>query len=666
VSQAPADIHNAALAHLRSNNSKAAEALLLAYLADNKTDHIALSLLGHSLVKQQRPSEAIEVFQQIVELRSDFADAHGNLGLALQREKRHKESIAALKQAVAIDSGYHDAWHALGNQLIQSGEREDGIQCLVKAEQTDPFAQEMAKISAAMSKKEFAMAERSCRQILQRNGNHPGAIAIMAQLASQQNAWDAAEKMLQQGLKYSPYNLGLWHKLADVSSQLGRHEQRLQAGLRCVELLPGKANLESMLGSSYANCGKYSKGLEAYDRAAKLAPADANVQVQRGHILKTLGRREEAIAAFRRSLDLRESNGVAYWALADFKDFQFDDSDLANMAKILEDEVVAPEHRSQAGFALGNALESRGEYEQAFARYTSANTLRPNVNFDGEGFKTTSLEAREIFTREFIDSFDPLPVESPRPIFIVGLPRSGSTLVEQILASHSLIEGTMELPNLPRMIEQLNKDSLSSGQPLQQFLTTLSTEQRISYGNKYLADTAIFRTDKPFFIDKLPPNFRLVGFIHLLLPQAIVIDARRHPLDTGVSLFKQHFAAGHDFSYKLEDIGLYYNEYLTMMDHWDEVVPGKVLCQQYSDLVQDTENSVNKLLNHCGVEFEQQCLQFHSNTRAVHTASSEQVRKPIYTSGLDSWKNFQPWLSPLVSTLGEQTLSRQYGQSHNT
>jgi tetratricopeptide (TPR) repeat protein len=665
VSHTPTDIRNTALSHIRSNNSEGAESLLLGYLATNRDDHIALSLLGHSLVKQRKLDEAISVFREIVELRPDYADAHGNLGLALLQQQRDAESIVAFKRAVEIDSEYHDAWHALGNQLIRAGDRAAGVQCLIKAEQTDPFAPQMAKVATAMSAKDFALAERHCRQVLQRNGHHPGAVAIMAQLASQQNAWNAAEKMLQQALKHSPYNLGLWHKLADVSSQLGKHEQRLQAALRCVELLPGKANLESMLGSSYAHSGQYQQGLDAYDRAAKLAPTDANIQIQRGHILKTLGRRAEAMAAFRKSLELKKSNGVAYWALADFKDFQFDEDDMVDMAQIVDDESASPEHRSQAGFALGNALESRGDYEQAFTRYCMANQLRPNVNFDGDAFKATSGEAREIFSKSFIDSFTPLPMASPRPIFIVGLPRSGSTLVEQILASHSLIEGTMELPNLPRVMEKLNKDSLGSGQTLAQFLTAMTAEQRAAYGNKYLADTAIFRSGKPYFIDKLPPNFRLVGFIHLLLPQAIIIDARRHPLDTGLSLYKQHFAAGHDFSYSLEDIGLYYSEYLAMMDHWDEVLPGKVFCQQYSDLVYDTESSVSKLLNHCGVEFEQQCLEFHSNTRAVHTASSEQVRKPIYTSGLNSWMKFEPWLSPLASTLGKQTLSRSYGQSRN-
>ncbi|WP_019528305.1 tetratricopeptide repeat-containing sulfotransferase family protein [Dasania marina] len=654
----PASHHENALQLLGNQQYAEAEQLLRKHLQLNRDDHIALTLLGHSLIRQQRIEGAIAVFKQVCELKPQLADAHGNLGLALQQLQHFDEAITALKKAVALDDNYHEAWNTLGNILMHQGQQQAGSAALIRAEQCDPFAPQIAKIGQAMSAKDYPLAERGCREILQRHGHHPGAISILAQLATQQKQWLAAEQMLQQALDYSPYNLGLWHKLADVSSHAGKHEQRVYAAQQCVNISPGKAHLESILGSSLAHAGQYQQALAAYDSAAQLDPADANIQVQRGHILKTLGRRDAAIAAFRHSIQLRTQNGVAYWALADFKNFDFSAADITAMQAIASDESAPAEHRSQAGFALANALERQGEYHAAFEYYLQANHLRPDAYFDAEQFQKHSQEGRKLFNHELLQPPSGFSHDGPRPIFIVGLPRSGSTLIEQILASHSAIEGTMELPNLPRVMETLYQESLPSGLSIENFIKAMPAEHRAAYGKKYLDDTAIFRKGAPYFIDKLPPNFRLVGFIHLILPEAIIIDARRHPLDTGLSAFKQHFAAGHEFSYNLQNIGCYYNEYLNMMDHWDAVLPGKVYCQHYSEMVNNTEQSVRQLLAHCGVAFEQQCLDFHNNKRAVHTASSEQVRQPIYKSGLGHWQNFEPWLTPLIDSLGEKTLAR--------
>ncbi|MCR8922361.1 sulfotransferase [Dasania sp. GY-MA-18] len=650
--------HESALQLLNSQQFAEAESLLRKHLQLHSDDHIALTLLGHSLIKQQRLAGAIQLFKRVCELKPNLADAYGNLGLALQQQQDFSQAIAMLKKAVALDDNYHDAWNALGNLLMHTGQQQEGAAALIRAEQTDPFAPAMEAVAQAMSKQDYAQAEAGCREILQRHGHHPGAIAILAQLATQQKQWAAAEQMLQHALDYSPFNLGLWHKLAEVSSHAGKHEQRVYAAQQCVNIAPDQAHLASILGSSLAHAGKYQQALDAYERAAQLDPADANIQIQRGHILKTLGRREQAIQAFRHSIALREQNGVAYWALADFKNFDFNADDIAAMQAIAKDETAAAEHRSQAGFALANALERQADYAAAFEHYLQANKLRPNADFDAQQLQKHAAEGRELFGRALLQNKTSLSPNGPRPIFIVGLPRSGSTLIEQILASHSAIEGTMELPNLPRVMETLYQDSRQSGMSIEQFFERIPAENLSAYGQKYLDDTAIFRNGAPYFIDKLPPNFRLVGFIHLILPEAIIIDARRHPLDAGLSAFKQHFAAGHEFSYDLHNIGAYYNEYLKMMDHWDQVLPGKVLCQHYSEMINNTEQSVRRLLQHCGLEFEAACLDFHKNTRAVHTASSEQVRQPIYKTGVGHWQNFEPWLGPLLDSLGEETLAR--------
>ena len=320
---------------------------------------------------------------------------------------------------------------------------------------------------------------------------------------------------------------------------------------------------------------------------------------------------------------------------------------------------VSKDQRCQAAFALAKGYDNDGDHEQAFRWYRKGNDLRPDIDFSpikNREFCDTSIA--EFDADMLASQADPKPT-GPTPIFIVGMPRAGSTLIEQILASHSLIEGTMELmtlPNLERTIRIAGGKKFNKGYP--QSLRKLQSKELAAFGQAYLDETAIYRSSKPYFIDKLPPNFERVGLIHKILPQAIIIDARRHPLDCGLSAYTQHFAGGHEYSYKLEHIGHYFNGYLRFMDHWDKVLPGKVKLVQYENMVRDTENSVREILDHIGVDFEESCLRFFENKRAVKTASSEQVRQPIYTASVGRWRKVSNQLEPLIDSLGEQTMSR--------
>ena len=340
------------------------------------------------------------------------------------------------------------------------------------------------------------------------------------------------------------------------------------------------------------------------------------------------------------------------------KTHSFSDEDTAAMQGLAEDDEIKTELRTQAAFALAKALEDSGQYADAFRWYKKANDLRIDINFESATNREGIDKLISTFTPSLLDTGIPADVGGPTPIFITGLPRSGSTLVEQILASHSQIEGTMELVNLPNIVRLITIDGGKHDFPYPTSLTKFTKEELLAYGQAYMDSTAVYRTDKSFFIDKLPTNFDKIGLIRMILPQAIIIDARRHPLDCGLSCFKQHFASGHHFSYSLENIGHYYSDYLRLMDHWDQVLPHKVQCVQYENVVSNTEETIRKLLEHCGVPFEESCLRFFENKRAVRTASSEQVRQPIYDKSVHYWKNFETELQPLIDTLGQETLAR--------
>jgi hypothetical protein len=340
------------------------------------------------------------------------------------------------------------------------------------------------------------------------------------------------------------------------------------------------------------------------------------------------------------------------------KTWRFRDDDLPLMREIVEDESVKPEQRAQAAFALGKALEDRQQYDEAFAAYRAGNELRPGVSFDPDVQRQGMAEIKLAFDREALRTrAAPLP-RGPTPVFIVGLPRSGSTLIEQILASHSAIEGTMELAALPNLVRRVSIEGGKRNLRYPASMAVFDRAELAGWGQAYLDDTAMYRTNKRLFIDKLPTNFDKVGLIHMILPQAVIIDARRHPLACGFSCYKQHFAGGHPFSYDLAHIGHYYNAYLDLMDHWDAVLPGKVLCVRYESVVSDTERAVRRLLTHCGVGFENACLRFFENRRPVRTASSEQVRQPIYRKGVGQWRHFERHLQPLIDSLGQRTLAR--------
>jgi tetratricopeptide (TPR) repeat protein len=647
---------------IRSGNTQSAISMLRDLLADKPDDEIGISMLGSALLRSNDVDEAVSVFSRAVEMHPRSYAALGDLAFAQMRSGRKQAAQASFTHALKLNDNFYQGHCYLSKLQFEAGDFEAALQSFRNSESCDPNAAEFPKIQAAMSASRFADAEKISRSLLSRQPGYPKAAYTLAHLATTVGAFEDSADILRRSIELYPCDVNLRAALVKSYEETGHYDNALRQAKVIATLDPLAFAPWLIIGRVHGHCGHYAESLEAFDKALALVKDNeneaGNIQLLRGHVLKILGRYDDGIEAYRESIDLVENNGAGWWGLADMKTYRFTDEDLAAMVNVAEEKKARPEQRTQAAFALGKAKEDAGDYAKSFSWYAKANALRPGINFDPATHAAGIDELIRTFSSDLLAKGTRTGPDVPTPIFITGLPRSGSTLIEQILASHSQIEGTMELVDLPNVVRLI---TIAGGKRKQAYPSSLrgfSPEELKAYGQVYLDSTAIHRTDKAFYIDKMPTNFDKIGLVHMILPNAIIIDARRHPMDCGFSCFKQHFAGGHHFSYKLEHIGAYYNHYLRLMDHWQEVLPGKVLTVQYEEMVANTEETVRGLLEHCGVEFEDECLRFFENKRPVRTASSEQVRQPIYNKAVKHWKNYEAELEPLCAALGPEILAR--------
>lgn len=473
------------------------------------------------------------------------------------------------------------------------------------------------------------------------------AIRMLAELAGRIGRYKDAETLLRRAIELSPGFTAARANLALVLYRLNRPTEAIEELATVVAEdpdNPGHANLQA---AAFGRLGQFDDAIALYQRVLTEVPEQPRVWMSYGHMLKTVGRQADGVAAYRRAIDLLPSLGEAWWSLANLKTVRFDDGDIAAMQAALVAPGITDEDRFHLDFALGKAFEDRRDAARAFTHYADGNARRRTaLPYDAD--ETTGYVDRSIarFDAKFFAERAGQGHPASDPIFILGMPRAGSTLIEQILSSHSQVEGTTELPDIPLLARQ------DAAYPVG--LADWSADRLHAAGEAYLQRTRIQRrTDRPMFIDKLPNNWAHVPFILSILPNARIIDARRHPLGCCFSNFKQHFARGQGFSYALSDMGRYYRDYVRLMAHVDAVVPGRVHRVLYEDMVEDTERTVRALLAACGLGFESACLAFHETDRAVRTASSEQVRRPIFREGTEAWKPFEPWLDPLKTALGD-------------
>jgi tetratricopeptide (TPR) repeat protein len=443
---------------------------------------------------------------------------------------------------------------------------------------------------------------------------------------------------------------------AEVLIELHKYQQARQELDRLVREDPGhQLHYQGLQATADVGLGEHERAVALYREVLQGTAADADTHLSIAHALKTLGRREEAIESYRTAAACRPGFGDAYWSLANLKTYRFTEHEFMQLRALQDQSTLATADRYHLHFALAKALEDRSEYAESFGLYERGNALkRLESRYRPEIIENNTRQQIQVCSADFFASRRGCGLTDPDPIFIVGLPRSGSTLIEQILASHSQIEGTQELPNIQQIVANLRgRDPDLTNPRYPRNLAEMQLEEFALLGRQYLSATRIYRTGRPYFIDKMPNNFRHLGLIHLMLPNAKIIDARREPMACCFSNFKQLFAKGQEFTYSIEDIARYYRTYLELMRHWDQVLPGRVLRVQHEDVVEDLEGNVRRLLQFCGLAYEPQCVEFHKTVRSVRTASSEQVRRPIFREGLDQWKHFEPWLEPLRAALGD-------------
>ena len=645
------DLYDRALKKFKAGHAREADMICRRAMPVYRKDPNIMCLLGEISLQLRRPQEAQTWYGKVLKNFNDFPRALEGMGLALLADSRPKEAVDFLHKAVDAAPKRSMTHTALSRALAEAGHAAESEQALRKALTLDPRKAALAEAEQAQLKGRLEQAEKILRDSLARDPDNPQALRMLANLALDANRFKAAHRMLQRAVELNPAFALAWNDLANLYMKQDRYEKALETVQRAIDVDAKMAHSYVMRGNILTKAQRHEEALLAYQQALDVNPANPGALSGMGHVLKTIGRQDESIEAYRQCIAAHPSFGEAYWSLANLKTFKFDEEEVKVMAAMVEEKTLHDEPKINFYLSLGKHYENEKDYKRAFEQIRLGNELRRGHEiYDPVQTQVIHDRIIKVFQPQFLASHDGWGDPDPSPILVVGLPRSGSTLIEQILASHSMVEGTMELPDLSRSIGALNKSSKGKAEYPEAVLK-LDQEQIRALGQGYLESTRRYRTDKPHFIDKMPNNFASIGFLHLILPNAKVINARRHPLDSCLGCYKQLFFKGQSWTYDLFEIGQYYLQYQRIMDHWHEVLPGKVLDVHYEQLVLDQETQTRRMLEYLGLPWEDQCLRFYETERAVNTASSEQVRQPIYTDALNFWRHYESQLGELIEIL---------------
>lgn len=651
-------LKEAQIALTRSDFARAAQ--LTDEVLATSPDHIdALYIAAVAARYQKHYETASRQLEKLKQLSPEFGRAfqeEGHLALAMGQDAR---ALIAYQRACEFNPALEASWRALAGILKKRNDPEQNA-AQAQAERLKNLPRELVAVTGHLFEGKLLKAEQICRHFLHTNPHHPEAMRLLADIAQKYGVLDQAEFLLDSLLTFEPDNVQARFDYINVLRRRSKYEDARKQAKTLYDKDPENPLFQSHYAVEALQTGDYEVALSVFDDILERLPNDHSTLTSRGHALKTVGRQKEAIASYQAAFRSKPDHGDAYYSLANLKTYRFTDDEIGDMLAMLDDQDLSHQNRIYLCFSLGKGFEDRGEFARSFEFYERGNALKKvQCRYDADQMDEELDAQRNICNADLFEQHTGHGDPAPDPIFIVGLPRAGSTLLEQILSSHRQVDGTLELPNILTLSHRLRggkRVSAETGYPKNLF--DMTEEKCAEFGAQFLSETQIHRKGAPYFIDKMPNNFRHIALIRLILPNAKIIDARRHPLSCCFSGFKQLFAEGQEFTYGLEEVGRYYRGYEALMEHWSNVQPGKILRVQYEDVIADTEAQVRRLLEFCNLPFEQSCVEFYKTDRAVRTASSEQVRQPINTQGLDQWRKFESFLAPLREALGEDLLAR--------
>jgi len=604
----------------------------------------------------QQPKQALESLEKLKAQQPAYARAHQEEGHNLKQLGNFRGAARAYQRAVDLNHALIASWRELAALHKRENNQPEFAIAQAEYSRLSRLPPELVSVTSLIHEGRLYRAEKLCRAFLQKQPHHVEAMRLLALLGVKLFVYDDAEFLLESCVEFAPDYWLARYDYVNVLHKRQKFEKALAQARILLDAYPENHAFQLAYANENVAVGNFDTALQLYDDVIAKHPQFAQPYLSRGHALKTIGRLDEAIRSYRSAYQVKPDFGDAFWSLANLKTYRFTDDEVERMLAQVEDGGTSNVDRFHLCFALGTAYEKRQDYTRSFAFYEQGNRLKKtDTRYDADAVDAAIQRQIDFCTRELFELKSGLGSTYADPIFIVGLPRAGSTLLEQILASHSMIDGTMELPNIIALAHRLNgRRFVSEDARYPGILAELTAGQLQNYADRFIEETRVHRKGAPHFIDKMPNNFMHLGLIHLILPNARIIDARRHPMACCFSGFKQLFADGQEFTYGLEEIARYYRGYVRLMAHWDRVLPGKVLRVHYEHVVADLEGQLRRILDYLGLPFEENCLSYYQTDRSIRTPSSEQVRQPIYQSGLEQWRHFEPWLGVLQRELAEE------------
>jgi tetratricopeptide (TPR) repeat protein len=633
-------------------------------LAGHPEDRDLLYLAAMNLRHLNRVPDALELLRRLEQHHPRYSRLHEERGHCYIALRDAHRAIEAFQRGVRVNQALPDSWQMLHGLYRMTGDQHNAAIAAEHIAVLQKLPPPIIQAGSLFSDGELTPAESIVRAYLLQHGDHVEAMRLLARIGIQRDVLDDAERLLESVLRLAPDYGAARADYAGVLHKRQKHLQARQEMDTLLQLEPGNRDYLKLYAATCVGLGRYEPIIRLYRQmlaaGAATGTETADLHLWLADLLKTVGRQPEAIQEYRAAIAALPDSGGAWWSLANLKTYRFSEDEIARMLIVEAAPATSLKDRYNLCFALGKALEDQCLYEESWAFYERGNALKhAEIRYLPQITETYARLSKEVCTKEFFAARQAWGVADPDPIFILGLPRSGSTLIEQILASHPQVEGTQELAVVQRIVMELRGRGTDLDNPhYPGVLTELTAEEFRRFGERFLTETRVYRrTGRSFFIDKMPNNFRDIGLIHLMLPNAKIIDARREPMACCFGNFKQLFSSGQEFSYNINDIARYYRTYLEIMRHWNVALPGRILTVHHEDVVDDLEGSVRRILDFCGLPFEPACLEFHKTPRNVRTASSEQVRQPISREGIDQWRNFEPWLASLRAALGDAVTS---------